>query len=112
MTFQKGNQASKGRGRPPGSGFSAELRKVVGKDEFRELVEAIRGRALAGDMTAAGILINRLVPTLRPRSEAIRIELPDGTPLDQARAVVAAVVRIEEITDLIRRIAALEGLAT
>ena len=128
--FEKGNQVSKGHGRPPGSGFTSELKKVVGKDEFRTLVRAIYDQALAGDTAAAGILVNRLVPPLRPASEPVAIPLPaDATPLDTALAVMAAtaggtlsptdgkmlldalaaVVKIQEIADLIPRIEALEN---
>ncbi len=128
-TFQKGNTHSKGKGRPPGSGYRAELLAAIGKDEFRALVRNLYAQAMAGDMAAAGVLVNRLVPPLRPRDEPVSVDLPDGTPLDQARALVAAVaagqvtpqdgkllldamaavVRIEEHTELEKRISQLEG---
>ncbi|MFZ4655344.1 MAG: hypothetical protein ACOYLM_13435 [Methylococcaceae bacterium] len=114
---------------PPGSGYGTALKKLVGKAEFAKLEEVIRTRALDGDMAAAGILINRLVPAFRPRGEVIQFTLPDCSPLEQARAIVAgiaegamppqdgkllldglaAVLKIQEVTDLIPRIEALEG---
>lgn len=36
--FQHGNSAAKGHGRPAGSGFSSQLREVVGKEQFKALV--------------------------------------------------------------------------
>ena len=128
--FQKGNQFSRGKGRPPGSGgYRAALLQAVGPDEFAALVSHLYGLAMAGDMQAAGVLVGRLVPPLRSKDEPVSVDLPDGTPLDQARAIVAAVaggvltpqegkalldglaavVKIEEVTELEKRISALEG---
>jgi hypothetical protein len=126
--FTKGNRASVGKGRPPGSGYRAELLAAIGKDEFRALVRHLYGLAMAGDMAAAGVLVGRLVPPLRPKDEPITFALPEGDPLEQARALVAAVaagqvtpqdgkllldalaavVKIQEVTELIPRIEALE----
>lgn len=128
--FQKGNQFSRGKGRPKGSGgYRAALLQAVGREEFAALVSHLYRLAMAGDMQAAGVLVGRLVPPLRSKDEPVSVDLPDGTPLDQARAIVAAVaagtltpqegktlldglaavVRIEEVTELTRRIEALEG---
>ncbi|MFM2004454.1 MAG: hypothetical protein RLZZ09_109 [Pseudomonadota bacterium] len=38
MPFEKGNKLAAGKGRPPGSGFSAQLREVVGKHQFKALL--------------------------------------------------------------------------
>ena len=127
--FTKGNQLSKGKGRPPGSGYRAELLAAIGKDDFRAMVAYLFSQAMAGDMQAAGVLMNRLVPPLRPKDEPVSVGLPDGGPLEQARAIVAAVaggtltpqdgtalldglaalVKIQEVTEVIPRIEALEG---
>ena len=92
--FQTGNRAAVGHGRPPGSGFSSQLREVVGKDEFKGLVKALLDRALEGDTAAAGVLINRLVPALKPVAETINLELP-GSLSEQASAVVKAIAKAE-----------------
>jgi hypothetical protein len=89
--FQQGNLAARGHGRPPGSGFSARLREVVNEDQFKVLVQSLLDRAMAGDSAAAGVLINRLVPALKPTAEPIRLELPFGHPGDRANAVVQAI---------------------
>ena len=127
--FQQGNLAAKGHGRPAGSGFSAQLREVVGKEQFKALVQSLLERAMAGDSAAAGVLINRLVPALKPVAEPVRLELPDGTLSDQAGAVVQAIAggsiapgdgkvildaltaaaALGQVADLEARIAALEG---
>jgi hypothetical protein len=129
MPFQKGNTHSVGKGRPPGSGFSAQLREVVGKDEFKRLVKCLLDRALEGDTAAAGVLINRLVPALKPISEPVRLELPEAGVGERADAVVRAMadgviapsdsklmldaltaaVALGQVAELEARIAALEG---
>jgi hypothetical protein len=127
--FTTGNIAAKGHGRPQGSGFSAQLREVIGKEQFRTLVKSLLDRAMAGDSAAAGVLINRLVPALKPTAEPIRLELPDGHPGDRADAVVQAIAdgsvtpgdgklvldaltaaaALGQVAELEARIAALEG---
>jgi hypothetical protein len=84
---------------------------------------------MAGDTAAAGLLINRLVPALKPAAEPIRLDLPDGTLSDQAGAVVQAIAggsiapgdgklvldalsaaaALGQVAELEARIAALEG---
>lgn len=128
--FTKGNQASKGKGRPHGSGYREALLKAVGKPQFLELVEVLRVAAMNGDMAAMALLMGRLAPPLKPSAELIRFDLPEGDALTQGRAIVAgvaagqltpsdgkalldglaAVVKIQEVTDLIPRLEALEGL--
>ena len=46
--FNTGNSAAKGHGRPAGSGFSTQLREVVGKEQFKVLVQSLVDQALAG----------------------------------------------------------------
>jgi hypothetical protein len=127
--FTPGNTSAKGHGRPPGSGFSAQLREVVGKDEFKRLVKSLLDRALEGDTAAAGVLINRLVPALKPISEPVRLELPEAGVGERAEAVVQAIAdgavapgdgklmldaltaaaALGQVAELEARIAALEG---
>ena len=89
--FQPGNTASKGHGRPPGSGFTAELREAIGKDDFKDLVQTIMQQAKAGDMQAASLILSRLAPPLRAMSEAVKLAIPDGSSIEeQAQAVLKA----------------------
>jgi hypothetical protein len=88
-------------------------------------------QAKAGDMTACRLMLERLVPAIKPASEPVSFDLSDGTPTDQARSILAAiaagdippdqgkaliealasVARIAEIDELCRRLAALEAKA-
>ena len=127
--FTTGNSAAKGHGRPPGSGFSAQMREVVGEGQFKALVQALLDRALAGDTAAAGVLINRLVPALRPVALPEAFTLTGDSLAERAMSVVdaaaagqvssvdakaiidalAGVARIREVDELERRGAALES---
>ena len=57
-------------------------------DILSGLVLAAKG----GDVQAARLILERVLPTLRPVEQAQEIDLPaDGTPTAQGRAVIAAV---------------------
>ena len=125
--FAPGNKASPGR--PPGRGAAAELREALGAD-LEGIVATVKARALAGDMAAARILLDRLVPSLRPIEIPTVLAMPAGATLaGQAQAVIEAaaagelapgqamqivtalggVAKILETTELVRRIEALEA---
>ncbi|TFW10035.1 hypothetical protein E4K72_02980 [Oxalobacteraceae bacterium OM1] len=122
---QSGNPA----GRPKGSGLNATMRErldAVGPAALDAIVAASR----RGDLGCSKWLAERMVPPLRPIDPMVIIELPEGASLqDQAEAIVRAVCagqlapmqgqsllsalanigRVIEITELERRIAALEN---
>ena len=125
--FAPGNKASPGR--PPGRGPVAELRATLATD-LDKIIDTLRTQALAGDMQAIRIILDRVQPTLRPVDMPTTLNLPtDGTLADQARAVVQAaadgdlapaqaaqivtalggVAKIIETTELVSRIEALEA---
>ena len=125
--FAPGNKASSGR--PPGRGAAAELREALGAD-LEGIVATVKARALAGDMAAARLILDRLVPSLRPVEIPTVLAMPAGATLaGQAQAVIQAaaagelapgqamqivtalggVAKIIEATELVRRIEALEA---
>ena len=125
--FAPGNKLSPGR--PPGRGPVAEMRAMLATD-LDAIVGVLRAQALAGDVQAIRIILDRLSPALRPAELPTALDLPpDGTLADQARAVVQAaadgdlapsqaaqfitaisgVAKIVETTELVARIAALEA---
>lgn len=125
--FAPSNKASPGR--PPGRGPVAELRATLATD-LEKIIGKLRTQALAGDMQAIRIILDRVQPTLRPVDMPTTLNLPaDGTLADQARAVVQAaadgdlapaqaaqivtalggVAKIIETTELVSRIEALEA---
>ena len=56
------------------------------------IIERLAAEALAGDVSAAGLLLARCVPAVRPEAATVRVDLPeDATPAEIARRVLAAV---------------------
>ena len=126
--FAPGNKASPGR--PPGRGAVAEMRDALAAD-LGGIIDTVRAKAMAGDMQAARIILDRLVPSLRPVEIPTAVSMPAGATLaGQAQAVIEAaangslapsqaaqivtalggVAKIIETTELLRRIEVLESL--
>ena len=123
--FAKGNRASPGR--PPGRGIVAELRDRLAQD-LDQIVVVLCNQALAGDPQSIRILLDRVLPSLRPVELPTPLELPGNDLAEQAQAVVRAVAagdiapgqamqiitamggvaKILETTELVKRIEALE----
>jgi hypothetical protein len=124
--FAPGNPG--GPGRPPGRGPVAEMRVKLAED-LDKIIGTLKAQALAGDPQAIRIILDRVLPALRPVELPTTLDLPaDGTLADQARAVVQAaadgdlapaqaaqivaalggVAKIIETTELMRRIELLE----
>lgn len=114
------------QGRPKSE--TAALRQSLA-DGAADVVTAILKAAKAGDMQAAKIVLDRLVPPLKANAQTVHLALPEAaSPLDIASAIIAATAsgtlapdigaqlvtaigtfcRIEEVEELRARIAALE----
>lgn len=125
--FAVGNKESPGR--PPGRGIVAEMREKLGTD-LGEIIFVLKEQALAGDAQSIRIILDRVMPTLRPVDVPIALSLPEGGNLAKlAQAVVLAaadgdltpaqasqivtalsgVAKIIETTELVARIEALEA---
>ena len=121
---QSGNPA----GKPTGSGELQKLRAAIGEhvpEIINQLVTAARG----GDIQAARLILERVLPPVKAIEQAQTINLPDGTLTEQGRAVLAAVAagelapgqgaqlltaigtlgKIAELDELAARITALEA---
>ena len=124
----KPGQSGNPKGRPPGAGEVATLRAAIA-GKVPAILESLTAAALAGDVQAARLLLERTLPALKPAEQAQALHLPDGTLTTQGRAVLAAVAagelapgqgaallgaigtlaRVAEVDELARRIEALEG---
>ena len=126
---QSGNPA----GRPKGSGLSAQLRAAIEQDA-PSIIKTMIEQAKAGDMQAAKALLDRVLPALKPESQAIHLpELVAAPTLaDKAKAAIdaagagdiapsaasdmvsaiAGLAKIIETTELQKRLEALELLLT
>ena len=130
--FIKG-QSGNPQGRPKGSGISAQLRQAI-EGEAEAIIKAMIEQAKAGDMQAAKALLDRVLPALKPESQAIHLPelVAAGTMAEKARAAIdaagagavspsaasdlvsaiAGLAKIIETTELQKRLEALEPLLT
>lgn len=125
----KPGQSGNPKGRPPGAGEVAKLRAAIA-GSLPAILQSLTAAALAGDVQAARLLLERALPALKPTEQAQALHLPDdGTLATQGRAVLAAVAagelapgqgaallgaigtlaRVTETDELAARITALEG---
>jgi hypothetical protein len=119
---QSGNLA----GRRPGTGKIAQLRKRIERD-VPEILEAMTKAAKGGDTTAAKLLLERVVPALKPVDGPVKVNVGESlteagenilrdagggeiTP-DQAGKLLqglGAQARVEEIAAIKGRLEAVE----
>lgn len=127
-TTWKPGQSGNPKGRTPGSGEVAKLRAAIA-EHVPDIINTMVSKALEGDAGAARLLLERVIPALKPAEQAQALALPEGTLTDQGRAILQAVAaghlapaqgaqlvsaigalaKVAEIDELERRIAALEG---
>lgn len=120
---QSGNPA----GRKPGTGEVAKLRAAIA-EHVPAIVQKLADAALAGDVGAARLLLERVIPPLKASEDTTALTLPEGRLTDQSRAVLAAIAagqlapgqgaallgaigtlaRVAEVDELTARVAALE----
>jgi len=77
-------------GRPPGSGEVAKLRAAIA-EHLPAIIEKLKAAALEGDVGAARLLLERVVPPIKATEETVPLTLPDGTLTEQGRAVLLSV---------------------
>lgn len=97
--FKKG-ESGNSKGRPKGSGLSGELRKAIANDAS-DIIKALIEQAKNGDTSAAKILLDRILPSLKPEAQAVNItELSTGSLIDKAEAVLNATANGELAPDI------------
>ena len=121
---QSGNKA----GRPKSKTTAQDLRDRLAKDADR-IITSVIAAAVAGDTQAAKLVLERIIPAIKPSEQTVSLDLPQAASLtDQGRAVVRAVAdgaiaprqgaemlsalgtlaKVTEVDELARRIEALE----
>jgi hypothetical protein len=83
---ESGNRA----GRPAGKTAGAKIRAAIEKRKD-EILQAVIDAAIAGDMQACKMLLDRITPSLKPVAAQIALPVPEGAGLsEQGAAVVTA----------------------
>jgi len=82
---QSGNPSGRRRGETPRGAFRRQVETAL-PDIVKRLVQ----EALQGDIPAARLILDRVLPPLRPSGEYIKLKLPD-LPRERAEVFVQAV---------------------
>lgn len=87
----KPGQSGNPNGRTPGHGDVAKLRQSL-STHIPEIIDQVVKAARGGDLQAARLILERIIPTVKPVELPVALQLPtDGSLTDQGRAVIAAV---------------------
>ena len=99
------------RGRPKGI-VDRRIRILRAiEPELPQLLRTIMDRALSGDMQAAGLVLSRVYPPLRPRSEPVRFAFePSASIADQCEQLLREMAAGVVAPDVARLV--LDGLAS
>lgn len=123
----KPGQSGNPSGRPKGVGEVSKLRAKIA-EHVPQIITQLVASAKSGDVQASRLLLERVLPAVKPTELAVPLELPDGSLTEQGRAVLAAVsvgdlapgqgaqllaaigalARVAEIDELTERITKLE----
>ena len=124
----KPGQTGNPKGRPPGQSEITRLRAALAGD-VPEILAGLVLAAKGGDVQAARLILERILPPVKAIEQVQTIDLPEGTLTDQGRAVLRSVAagqlapgqgaqllsaigtlgKIAELDELAARITALEG---
>ena len=125
----KPGQTGNPKGRPPGQSEITRLRASLAGD-VPEILAGLVMAAKGGDVQAARLILERILPPVKAVEQAVALQLPEGGTLTaQGRAVLSAVAggdlapsqgaallgaigtlaRVTEIDELSGRISALEA---
>lgn len=87
----KPGQSGNPNGRTPGHGEVAKLRQSL-STHIPEIIDQVVTAARGGDLQAARLILERVIPSVKPVDNTQPIDMPtDGSLTDQGRAVIAAV---------------------
>lgn len=86
----KPGRSGNAAGRPAGKTPGAQIRKAIEKRKD-EILHTVINAAIAGDMQACKMLLDRITPPLKPVAAQIALSVPDGAGLsEQGAAVISA----------------------
>jgi Family of unknown function (DUF5681) len=86
----KAGQSGNPKGKTPGSGELQKLRAALAAD-VPEILAVLGMAAKAGDVQAARLILERVLPPVKATEQAVALQLPDGGTLTaKATAVLSA----------------------
>lgn len=87
----KPGQSGNPKGKTPGSGELQRLRATIASD-VPEILAGLVTAAKGGDIQAARLILERVLPPVKAIEQAVELSIPDGGTLTaQGRAVLSAV---------------------
>ena len=87
----KPGQTGNPKGRPPGVSAITKLRASIA-GEVPEILASLVVAAKGGDVQAARLILERVLPPVKATEQAVALQLPEGGTLTaQGRAVMSAV---------------------
>ena len=122
-------QTGNPKGRPPGQSEITRLRAAL-TDDVPDILAGLVMAAKGGDVQAARLILERILPPIKAIEQAVELQLPDGETLtakaaavlsaaaagnlapEQAAQLIAALgtlAKINEVDELAARITALEA---
>ena len=125
----KAGQSGNPKGRPPGVSIVTKMRDAIAI-EVPEILAGLVTAAKGGDVQAARLILERVLPPLKGVEQTVKLQLPEGGTLtaradamlcaaangelapSQAAQLISAIVtlaRVTEIDDLAKRIEKLES---
>lgn len=90
--WKKGGPSPNPAGRPKGVLDKRQKVSEALRDDAPAVARVVIEAALAGDMTACGLVLSRIAPTLRAQLETVQFDFDPSLPIGrQIEAVLAAV---------------------
>jgi hypothetical protein len=125
MKYKKG-QSGNPAGRPKGTSKANKLRRAIAND-LEHIISAMVAAAREGDVSAAKLLLDRVIPALKPMDIPVALPLGEGlaesgqvilsaigagrlTPDQGAKLLqgLGAAARVEEVAELKDRLESIE----
>ncbi len=106
----KPGQSGNPKGRKPGTGEVIKLRNSIAEHIPSIIIQV--DAAQNGDIQAARLLLDRVIPRIKAIDSPVELAMATGTPADQCRAVLTAVVDgLITVPQGVQMMASIEALA-
>ena len=86
----KAGESGNPKGKAAGTGELQKLRAAIG-EHVPGIIKQLVAAAIGGDVQAARLILERVLPPVKAIEQAQTINLPDGTLTEQGRAVLRCV---------------------